>query len=153
MKAARLHAYHEALKLESIDEPKADGPLDVIVRIGAAGLCRTDLHIQEGQWAEKSGVALPYTPGHENAGWVHEIGSAVTNVEVGDTVIVHPFISCGLCLPVPQGRRHALPQRLVSRASTATAASPTCSRPRRARWSSSTPASSPRTSPRWPTPG
>ena len=47
----------------------------MIVRIGAAGLCRTDLHIQEGQWAEKSGVALPYTPGHENAGWVHEIGS------------------------------------------------------------------------------
>ncbi|MEA2228655.1 MAG: NAD+-dependent secondary alcohol dehydrogenase Adh1, partial [Solirubrobacteraceae bacterium] len=40
---------------------------------------------------------LPYTPGHENAGWVHEVGSAVTNVEVGDTVIVHPFITCGLC--------------------------------------------------------
>src|ERR1700756_158283 len=86
MKAARLHAYHEALKLDQIDEPKAVGPLDVVVRIGA-----------EGQWAEKSGVDLPYTPGHENAGWVHEVGSAVTNVEVGDTVIVHPFISCGLC--------------------------------------------------------
>src|SRR2546421_565046 len=67
------------------------------VRTGAAGLCRTDLHIQEGQWAEKSGVQLPYTPGHENAGWVHEIGSAVTNMERGDTVIVHPFINCGLC--------------------------------------------------------
>src|SRR5436305_2367192 len=103
MKAARLHAYHEALKLDSVDEPKADGPFDVIVRIGAAGLCRTDLHIQEGQWAEKSGVALPYTPGHENAGWVHELGSAVTNVERGDTVIVHPFISCGLCEPCRRG--------------------------------------------------
>ena len=63
MKAARLHAYHEALKLDEIDEPKITGPLDVIVRIGAAGLCRTDLHIQEGQWAEKSQVVLPYTPG------------------------------------------------------------------------------------------
>jgi NAD+-dependent secondary alcohol dehydrogenase Adh1 len=103
MKAARLHAYHEALKVESIDEPKADGPLDVIVRMGAAGLCRTDLHIQEGQWAENSQVKLPYTPGHENAGWVHEIGPAVTNVEVGDTVIVHPYISCGLCLPCRKG--------------------------------------------------
>src|SRR5947207_15241521 len=103
MKAARLHAYHEALKLDSVDEPKADGPLDVIVRIGAAGLCRTDLHIQEGQWAEKSGVVLPYVPGHENAGWVHEIGPGVTNVQVGDTVIVHPFISCGLCLPCRRG--------------------------------------------------
>ena len=103
MKAARLHAYREALKLDDIGEPKADGPLDVVVRIGAAGLCRTDLHIQEGQWAEKSGVELPYTLGHENAGWVHEIGSAVTNVAVGDTVIVHPFISCGLCGPCRSG--------------------------------------------------
>jgi len=103
MKAARLHAYHDALKLESIAEPKLDGPFDVIVRIGAAGLCRTDLHIQEGQWAEKSEVVLPYTPGHENAGWVQEIGSGVTNVTVGDTVIVHPFISCGLCLPCRVG--------------------------------------------------
>jgi len=97
MRAARLHAYHEPLKLDEADEPKVDGPLDVVVRIGAAGLCRTDLHIQEGQWAEKSQVELPYTPGHENAGWIHEVGSAVTNVEVGDTVIVHPFITCGLC--------------------------------------------------------
>jgi NAD+-dependent secondary alcohol dehydrogenase Adh1 len=103
MKAARLHAYREPLKLDEIGEPKITGPLDVVVRIGAAGLCRTDLHIQEGQWAEKSGVKLPYTPGHENAGWVYEIGSAVTNVAVGDTVIVHPFISCGLCGPCRAG--------------------------------------------------
>jgi len=103
MKAARLNAYHDALKLESIAEPTIDGPLDVIVRVGAAGLCRTDLHIQEGQWAEKSQVALPYTPGHENAGWVHEIGAGVTNVQVGDTVIVHPYISCGLCGPCRRG--------------------------------------------------
>jgi NAD+-dependent secondary alcohol dehydrogenase Adh1 len=97
MRAARLHAYHEALALDEVDEPKAVGPLDVVVRIGAAGLCRTDLHIQEGQWAEKSQVQLPYTPGHENAGWIHEVGAGVTNVEVGDTVIVHPYITCGLC--------------------------------------------------------
>ncbi|HUB04485.1 MAG TPA: NAD(P)-dependent alcohol dehydrogenase [Solirubrobacteraceae bacterium] len=103
MKAARLHAYHEPLKLEEIDEPKITGPLDVIVRMGAAGLCRTDLHIQEGQWAEKSQVVLPYTPGHENAGWIHEVGSGVTNVAVGDTVIVHPFIACGLCGPCRRG--------------------------------------------------
>ena len=103
MIAARLHAYHEALKVDEVDEPRATGPLDVVVRIGAAGLCRTDLHIQEGQWAEKSGVTLPYTLGHENAGWIHEVGSAVTNVEVGDTVIVHPFITCGLCRPCRAG--------------------------------------------------
>src|SRR5687768_4244533 len=103
MKAARLHAYHEPLKLDEVDEPAITGPLDVIVKIGAAGLCRTDLHIQEGQWAEKSGVQLPYTPGHENAGWVHEVGAGVTNVEVGDTVIIHPFITCGLCRACRRG--------------------------------------------------
>jgi NAD+-dependent secondary alcohol dehydrogenase Adh1 len=97
MKAARLHRYHDPLKLEELDEPKITGPNDVIVRIGGAGLCRTDLHVQEGQWADKSGVELPYTLGHENAGWVHEVGSAVTNVEVGDTVILHPLVTCGLC--------------------------------------------------------
>ena len=103
MKAARLHAYREALRVEGVDEPRVDGPFDVVVRIGAAGLCRTDLHIQEGQWAEKSQVRLPYTPGHENAGWVHEVGSGVSHVEVGDTVIVHPYISCGLCGPCRRG--------------------------------------------------
>jgi NAD+-dependent secondary alcohol dehydrogenase Adh1 len=97
MIAARLHAYHEALVVEEIAEPEITGPFDVIVRLGGAGLCRTDLHVQAGQWAEKSQVALPYTPGHENAGWVYEVGSAVTNVEVGDTVIVHPIVTCGLC--------------------------------------------------------
>jgi NAD+-dependent secondary alcohol dehydrogenase Adh1 len=97
MKAARLHRYHDPLRVEELDEPKITGPHDVIVRVGGAGLCRTDLHIQEGQWAEKSGVALPYTLGHENAGWVHEVGSAVTNVAPGDTVILHPLATCGLC--------------------------------------------------------
>src|SRR3954462_10527907 len=97
MIAARFHCYHAPLCVEQIPEPSITDPHDVIVRLGGAGLCRTDLHIQEGQWAEKSGVQLPYVLGHENAGWVHEIGSAVTNVEVGDTVIVHPLVTCGLC--------------------------------------------------------
>jgi NAD+-dependent secondary alcohol dehydrogenase Adh1 len=97
MIAARLHQYHDPLTVENVDEPKITDPHDVIVRMGGAGLCRTDLHIQEGQWAEKSGVELPYTLGHENAGWVHEVGSAVTNVAVGDTVIMHPLVTCGLC--------------------------------------------------------
>jgi NAD+-dependent secondary alcohol dehydrogenase Adh1 len=97
MIAARLHEYHDPLTVENVAEPTITDPHDVIVRMGGAGLCRTDLHIQEGQWAEKSGVELPYTLGHENAGWVHEIGSAVSNVEVGDTVILHPLVTCGLC--------------------------------------------------------
>lgn len=97
MRAVRLHAYHQTPVVEEVPEPKIVGPLDVIVRIGGAGVCRTDLHILEGQWDDRSGVSLPYTLGHENAGWVHEIGSGVTNVAVGDTVILHPTPTCGLC--------------------------------------------------------
>jgi NAD+-dependent secondary alcohol dehydrogenase Adh1 len=97
MRAARLHEYGKRPEIEEVAEPQITGPLDVIVRIGGAGLCRTDLHIVEGQWREKSGVALPYTLGHENAGWVHEVGAAVGNVAPGDAVVVHPLITCGLC--------------------------------------------------------
>ncbi|MBV9282260.1 MAG: NAD(P)-dependent alcohol dehydrogenase, partial [Chloroflexi bacterium] len=97
MKAVRLHQYEQRPVVEEVGEPRIRGPFDVIVRIGGAGLCRTDLHIIEGQWKEKSGVALPYILGHENAGWVEEVGSAVEHVAPGDTVIVHPLITCGVC--------------------------------------------------------
>ena len=97
MKAVRLHDYHQQPVVEEVPEPTISGPLDVIVKIGGAGVCRTDLHIIEGQGAAAMDPKLPYTIGHENAGWVHEIGPAVTNVAVGDTVILHPTPTCGLC--------------------------------------------------------
>ena len=101
MKAVRVHTYDptytERPTVDDVAEPKVSDPLDVVVRIGGAGLCRTDLHIMEGQWAPKTGVELPYVIGHENAGWVHAVGAGVTNVAVGDTVICHPLMTCGLC--------------------------------------------------------
>jgi NAD+-dependent secondary alcohol dehydrogenase Adh1 len=97
MKAVRVVGYHENLQLDDVPAPEVTGPHDVVVKIGAAGVCRTDIHILEGQWAEKSQVRLPYTIGHENAGWVHAVGDAVTNVREGDKVILHPLITCGLC--------------------------------------------------------
>ena len=97
MKAVRIHGYHQQPVVEEVPEPSVKGPLDVVIKIGGAGVCRTDLHIIEGQWDAAMHPALPYTLGHENAGWVHEIGSAVTNVAVGDTVILHPTPTCGLC--------------------------------------------------------
>jgi NAD+-dependent secondary alcohol dehydrogenase Adh1 len=97
MKAVRLHQFHAQPVVDDIPEPTIGGPLDVIVKIGGAGVCRTDLHIIEGQWDAAMHTPLPYVLGHENAGWVHEVGSAVTNVEPGDTVILHPTPTCGLC--------------------------------------------------------
>jgi NAD+-dependent secondary alcohol dehydrogenase Adh1 len=97
MKAVRLHAFNQSPQIDDVPEPTITHPLDVIVKIGGAGVCRTDLHIILGQWDERMGTPLPYTLGHENAGWVSEVGSAVTNVAVGDTVILHPTPTCGLC--------------------------------------------------------
>src|ERR1700759_433149 len=97
MKAVRLHKFHTQPVIDDIPEPTIRGPLDVIVKIGGAGVCRTDLHIMEGQWDAAMGTPLPYILGHENAGWVHDIGSAVTSVAPGDTVILHPTPTCGLC--------------------------------------------------------
>jgi NAD+-dependent secondary alcohol dehydrogenase Adh1 len=88
VKAVRLHEYGRRPVVEQVADPVISGPLDVIVEVGGAGLCRTDLHIIEGQRVEKSGVALLYTIGHENAGWVREVGAAVANVAPGDPVIL-----------------------------------------------------------------
>ncbi|HEV8372451.1 MAG TPA: NAD(P)-dependent alcohol dehydrogenase [Actinomycetota bacterium] len=97
MKAVRLNQYEQRPAVEDLPEPEITGPFDVIVRIGGAGLCRTDLHLVEGQWASRVGDVLPFTLGHENAGWVHEVGSAVEDLAPGDTVIMHPLVTCGLC--------------------------------------------------------
>jgi len=97
MKAVRLHAFHTQPVIDEVPEPKISAPHDVIVKIGGAGVCRTDLHIIEGQWDSRMHTPLPYILGHENAGWVHEVGSDVTNVQPGDTVILHPLVTDGLC--------------------------------------------------------
>ena len=55
-------------------EPEASWPDDVVVRIGGAGLCRTDLHIIDGWFADVIPAELPVVLGHENAGWVHAVG-------------------------------------------------------------------------------
>jgi len=110
MKAALLYGYDQEmnvdLKIEDVPAPAINAPDEVIVRVGAAGLCRTDLHIIEGVWREAmdpDGSLLPYIMGHENAGWVEEVGSGVTSVKLGDAVICHPLRSCGVCLDCRRG--------------------------------------------------
>jgi NAD+-dependent secondary alcohol dehydrogenase Adh1 len=110
MKAARLYEYDEKmnveLKLETRPEPEISAPDEVIVRVGAAGLCRTDLHIIEGVWKDiqdADRTLLPYILGHENAGWVEEVGAGVRSVKRGDAVICHPLRSCGVCYGCRRG--------------------------------------------------
>jgi len=72
------------------------------VKIAGAGVCATDLHAIEGLM-DSVGVRLPLVLGHENAGFVHGVGSDVTAAAVGDPVLVYPPYSCGLCVSCRRG--------------------------------------------------
>jgi D-arabinose 1-dehydrogenase-like Zn-dependent alcohol dehydrogenase len=96
MKAVRVFQINEPPRLVDVAEPTISGPLDVIVRIAGAGVCRTDLHIVEGVFEHVPPV-LPFTLGHENAGWIEEVGPGVPDLAKGDPVILHPQASCGFC--------------------------------------------------------
>ena len=102
MKAAIMREYHRPLELIEQARPEPVRPNDVLVRIGGAGVCATDLHALEGLM-EFAGVALPRVLGHENAGWVEEVGDGVSTVAKDDAVLVYPPWSCGLCLACRHG--------------------------------------------------
>jgi propanol-preferring alcohol dehydrogenase/NAD+-dependent secondary alcohol dehydrogenase Adh1 len=97
MRSAQVSSYGKPVALAEVAEPRVDGPHDVIVRVAGAGICRTDIHILHGELEAAFHPTLPLTLGHENSGWVHEVGSAVTHLSAGDPVIVHPAITCGHC--------------------------------------------------------
>jgi NAD+-dependent secondary alcohol dehydrogenase Adh1 len=103
MRAALLGEYHRPLELVERREPEPSGPRSVVVRIGGAGVCATDLHAIDGHM-EPAGLTLPVVLGHENAGWVHAVGDDVTATAVGDPVLLYPAWSCGLCVPCRRGQ-------------------------------------------------
>jgi NAD+-dependent secondary alcohol dehydrogenase Adh1 len=102
VKAALLREYHQPLELVDRPRPEVAHPADVLVRIGGAGVCATDLHAIEGLM-EPAGVSLPRVLGHENAGWVEEAGAGVTTMSKGDAVLLYPPYSCGLCVACRRG--------------------------------------------------
>ncbi len=69
MRAVRLHRYHQDPSIDEIPEPQITGPLDVVVRIGGAGVCRTDLHIVEGQWEAVQNPRRPLQHVTDTAVW------------------------------------------------------------------------------------
>lgn len=92
MKAAVLYAPNQPLVVEDIDidEPQAN---EVIVKTAASGVCHSDLHFMEGKYP----YPVPAVLGHESAGIVEKVGSAVTKVKPGDRVVVAFVTSCGAC--------------------------------------------------------
>jgi threonine 3-dehydrogenase len=93
--------------LELIEVPvPVVGPGDVLVKVKAAGICGTDLHIEAwNQWAAKT-IRPPLTIGHEFSGTVVEVGSGVADVAVGDLVSGEGHLVCGRCRNCRAGRRH-----------------------------------------------
>ena len=95
MYALRLLSWKSEPVLVEVADP-TPGPGEVVVKIGGAGACHSDLHLMhdfEGglPWGP------PFTLGHENAGWVHELGVGVTGFEVGQPVAVYGPWGCGSC--------------------------------------------------------
>ena len=80
------------IEIQTVPDP-APGPTDVVVRPAAVGICGTDLHINQGEFAP----AFPIIPGHEFAGEIVEVGAAVDGLRVGDRVAVDPSLYCGYC--------------------------------------------------------
>ncbi|MEU5279976.1 zinc-dependent alcohol dehydrogenase family protein [Streptomyces asoensis] len=91
MKAAVIESVGRAVVAE-VPDP-TPGPREVVVEVAACGLCGTDLHILQGEFAPK----LPIVPGHEFAGAVVGVGTQVTEVSVGDRVAVDPSLYCHEC--------------------------------------------------------
>ncbi len=105
MRALRKASAGSGFVLEHLPVP-AVGPNDVLIRVGAVGLCGTDLHIYGwDHWAERR-VKPPLTIGHEFMGHVAAVGAAVRAVVVGDRVSAEGHLACGVCTLCRTGQAH-----------------------------------------------
>jgi propanol-preferring alcohol dehydrogenase len=96
VRALRLTAWNHDAEFGDVSDPDP-GPGEVVVRIGGAGACHSDLHLMHDFSADVTPWPLPFTLGHENAGWVDAIGAGVRDVEVGQPVAVYGAWGCGRC--------------------------------------------------------
>lgn len=95
MKAAVVEKFGQPLDIREVPVP-APGPGQALVEIVASGVCHTDLHAVDGDWPIKP--SLPFTPGHEGAGFVAALGPGVTHLKEGDRVgIAWLHSACGHC--------------------------------------------------------
>jgi propanol-preferring alcohol dehydrogenase len=92
MQAVRFMGVGRPAQLEDVPKP-SPGPGQVLIKIGGAGVCHSDLHVME----EELGFKPPFTLGHENAGWVAALGQGVTAFKEGDAVAVYGPWGCGRC--------------------------------------------------------
>jgi alcohol dehydrogenase, propanol-preferring len=98
MRALRLPDLKAEPELVEVPE-LAPGPGQVVIKIGAAGLCGSDLHLMQDFSAPSMPWDPPFTLGHENAGWVHRLGDGVGGWAVGQAVAVYGPWGCARCGP------------------------------------------------------
>lgn len=104
MRAYQLTQWQKPAEFRDVVVPEV-GPDQVLVKIGGAGACHSDLHVLE--WPEgQVPWQLPFTLGHENAGWVEQIGAGVRGLSRGDAVVVYGPWGCGRCKPCRLGREN-----------------------------------------------
>jgi len=96
MRALRMVGWNHDPEFQDVPEPEP-GPGEVVLSIGGAGVCHSDLHLLYEFPAGMMPWTLPVTLGHENAGWVHRLGAGVTGFEVGQPVAVYGPWGCGHC--------------------------------------------------------
>jgi len=96
VKAYRMTAWKTAPEYQEIPQPDP-GPGQVLVKVGAAGICHSDVHVIHEFDAGVFNAELPFTLGHENAGWVEALGPGATGFEVGEAVAVYGPLGCGSC--------------------------------------------------------
>ena len=99
VRAVVARAKGEPVTMEVIEVPDP-GPGEVLVTVQACGVCHTDLHYREGAINDD----FPFLLGHEAAGIVEEVGDGVTNVAVGDFVVLNWRAVCGQCRSCLRGR-------------------------------------------------
>ncbi|HVX21165.1 MAG TPA: NAD(P)-dependent alcohol dehydrogenase [Acidimicrobiales bacterium] len=96
MRALRLLEWKSEPVLVDVPEP-VPGPGQVVIRVGGAGACHSDLHLMHDFDGSQLPWGPPFTLGHENAGWVHQLGEGVTGLQVGQPVAVYGPWGCGAC--------------------------------------------------------
>ncbi|MGW0168525.1 NAD(P)-dependent alcohol dehydrogenase [Streptomyces sp. NPDC003343] len=105
MRAARMHGYQEPLRIEEVPVPEI-GPDEILLKVAAVGMCRSDYQLLDGYFRGPFPVDLPYIPGHEVTGRVADLGSAVPSAvgySEGDMVVVNPSWGDGTCRQCREG--------------------------------------------------
>jgi L-idonate 5-dehydrogenase len=104
MLTCRIHA-KEDLRIEPAEDPQI-GPGQVLIRLGAGGICGSDLHYYFEGRNGSFVIREPLIPGHEASGVVAKVGPGVTRVKPGDKIAVSPSHACGHCDYCREGREH-----------------------------------------------